>query len=64
MLSMKHAKNTLKKDGKPSPRQKQFRVELYGEEVVEKVVKASGNSGRVYLPPMWAGCRVRIIKID
>lgn len=40
------------------------KFEVYGEEMVEKVVKLSGNSGRVYLPPDWVGCRVKIIRID
>jgi putative transposon-encoded protein len=40
------------------------KLEVYGEEMVEKVVKLSGNSGRVYLPPDWVGCRVKIIRID
>lgn len=40
------------------------KFEVYGEEMVEKVVKLSGNSGRVYLPPDWVGSRVKIIRID
>ena len=40
------------------------KFEVYGEEMVEKVVKLSGNSGRVYLPPDWVRCRVKIIRID
>jgi len=40
------------------------KFEVYGEEMVEKVVKLSGNSGRVYLPPDWVGRRVKIIRID
>lgn len=39
------------------------KFEVYGEEMVEKVVKLSGNSGRVYLPPDWVGCRVKMIRI-
>ncbi|HDR16891.1 MAG TPA: DUF2080 family transposase-associated protein [Desulfobacteraceae bacterium] len=39
------------------------KLEVYGEEMIEKVVKQSGNSGRVYLPPNWVGCRVKIIKL-
>ncbi len=35
-----------------------------GHEMVEKVVKPSGNSGRVYLPPDWIGKRVKIVRID
>ena len=44
--------------------QKKAKLEVYGEEMIEKVVKLSGNSGRVYLPPDWVGCRVKIIRMD
>ena len=37
---------------------------IYGEEMIEKKVKLSGNSGRVYLPPNWVGHHVKIIRID
>jgi putative transposon-encoded protein len=40
------------------------KFEVYGEEMIEKVVKLSGNSGRVYLPPDWVGKTVKIIRID
>ena len=40
------------------------KFEVYGEEMIEKEVKLSGNSGRVYLPPDWVGHRVKIIRID
>ncbi len=40
------------------------KFEVYGEEMIEKQVKLSGNSGRVYLPPDWVGHRVKIIRID
>ncbi len=43
----------------PKPK---FRV--YGEEMIEKAVKPSGNSGRVYLPPEWVGKNVKIIRLD
>lgn len=45
-----------------APRQVKF--EIYGEEMIEKRVKSSGNSGRVYLPPNWVGHHVKIIRID
>ncbi|HEX9708731.1 MAG TPA: DUF2080 family transposase-associated protein [Candidatus Thermoplasmatota archaeon] len=32
--------------------------------MVEKVVKPSGNSGRIYLPPDWIGKRVKIVRVD
>ncbi len=37
---------------------------VYGEEMLGKDVKISGNSGRVYLPPAWIGKHVKIIRID
>ncbi len=40
------------------------KFEIYGEEMIEKKVKSSGNSGRVYLPPNWVGHSVKIIRID
>ena len=40
------------------------KFEVFGEEMVEKIVKLSGNSGRVYLPPDWVGSRVKIIRVD
>ncbi len=44
--------------------QNRSKFEVYGEEMIEKEVKQSGNSGRVYLPPEWVGKRVKIIRID
>lgn len=40
------------------------KFEIYGEEMIEKTVKLSGNSGRVYLPPNWVGHHVKIIRVD
>lgn len=40
------------------------KFEIYGEEMIEKTVKSSGNSGRVYLPPNWVGHNVKIIRVD
>jgi putative transposon-encoded protein len=40
------------------------KFEVYGEEMLEKEVKLSGNSGRVYLPPEWIGKHVKIIRIS
>jgi putative transposon-encoded protein len=48
----------------PEIREGKVKFEVYGEEMVEKVVKLSGNSGRVYLPPDWVGSRVKIIRVD
>ena len=35
-----------------------------GFETVEKTVKNSGHSGRVFLPPTWVGKRVRVILLE
>jgi len=48
----------------PTASSSRVKFEIYGEEMIEKRVKASGNSGRVYLPPDWVGHKVKIIRID
>jgi hypothetical protein len=40
----------------------EFRV--LGEEMIEKQVKTSGKTGRVYLPGNWVGRFVKIIRMD
>jgi hypothetical protein len=40
----------------------EFRV--LGEEMIEKEVKTSGKTGRVYLPGNWVGRFVKIIRMD
>ncbi len=58
-------KKTPKRELLPSiPIQNKSKFEVFGEEMIEKEVKLSGNSGRVYLPPEWVGKRVKIIRID
>ena len=37
------------------PARSKVKFEIFGEEMLEKEVKSSGNSGRVYLPPDWVG---------
>jgi putative transposon-encoded protein len=49
--------------GEP-PFARKAKFEVYGEEMIEKEVKLSGNSGRVYLPPEWVGKHVKIIRIE
>ena len=44
--------------------EKKVKFEVYGEEMIEKKVSLSGNSGRIYLPPDWVGHQVKIIRID
>jgi len=41
-----------------------MRVELEAYQVIEKVVSAGGNSGRVYVPKEWIGKRVKIVLIE
>jgi len=48
----------------PGKSKGKVKFEVYGEEMIEKEVKLSGNSGRVYLPPDWVGHYVKIIRID
>lgn len=45
-------------------KEKDSKFDVFGQEMIEKEVKKSGNSGRVYLPPNWIGCKVKIIRID
>jgi putative transposon-encoded protein len=40
------------------------KFEAFGEEMLEKKVSLSGNSGRIYLPPDWVGHYVKIIRMD
>ena len=37
---------------------------VFGEEMIEKEVKSSGNSGRIYLPLEWVGKFIKVIRID
>jgi putative transposon-encoded protein len=43
---------------------KKVKFEVYGEEMLEKEVKYSGNSGRVYLPPEWIGKQIKVIRVN
>ena len=56
-------KDTENSSDKSSPRPR-VKFEVYGEEMIEKEVKSSGNSGRIYLPPNWVGHTVKIIKVE
>jgi len=40
---------------------KETKIQLTGYEMLEKTVKKSGNSGRVYVPIEWVDKRVKII---
>jgi len=43
---------------------KKIKITVEGYEVLEKVVREGGNSGRVYLPKSWIGKRVKIILLE
>jgi putative transposon-encoded protein len=61
-------KNSLLRENMPRSEENnqslKAKFEVFGEEMIEKEVKQSGNSGRVYLPPEWVGKHVKIIRID
>ena len=57
-------KSKNRRDADTEMSQGTVKFEVYGEEMIEKKVKLSGNSGRVYLPPDWVGHQVKIIRID
>ena len=57
-------KETKERNAAADMPQGKVKFEVYGEEMIEKMVKLSGNSGRVYLPPDWVGHQVKIIRID
>lgn len=67
---MANAKNVdkktaaIKKDSAAETLSNRVKFEIWGEEMIEKRVKSSGNSGRVYLPPNWVGHKVKIIRTD
>lgn len=39
-------------------------IEVDGYQVIEKIVKAAGNSGRVYVPNNWVGKRVKVVLLE
>ena len=48
----------------PGKKGGKIKLEAYGKEMVQTVVRLSVNSGRVYLPPDWVDCRVKIIRLN
>ncbi len=58
------AKEAKENIGFDAARPSKAKFEVFGEEMIEKEVKQSGNSGRVYLPPEWVGKHVKIIRLD
>ena len=59
-IGLKEISGKLEDPGKP-PKTK---FGISGEEMIEKEVKRSGNTGRVYLPLDWVGKQVKIIRVD
>ncbi|MGD9973735.1 MAG: DUF2080 family transposase-associated protein [Desulfatirhabdiaceae bacterium] len=57
-------KHITDEDVQSDPSKIKVKFEIFGEEMLEKEVKSSGNSGRVYLPPDWVGHHVKIVRID
>lgn len=41
-----------------------MRIEITAYQILEKSVKSSGNSGRIYVPKEWVGKRVKIALIE
>ncbi len=67
MADAKNLNNKTVEDERDSAAEapnRKVKFEIYGEEMIEKRVKSSGNSGRVYLPPTWVGHKVKIIRTD
>jgi putative transposon-encoded protein len=40
------------------------KFEIFGEEMIVKMVKPGGCSGKIYLPSHWVGHRVKIVKTE
>ena len=45
-------------------KKERVKVQLFGYEMFEKVVRKSGSSGRVYVPVDWVGKKVKIILLE
>lgn len=41
-----------------------MRLELEAYQVVKKIVRPGGNSGRVYVPIEWMGKKVKIVLVE
>ncbi|OPY52078.1 MAG: hypothetical protein A4E48_01256 [Methanosaeta sp. PtaU1.Bin060] len=41
-----------------------MKIELDAYQVIEKVVKPGGNSGRVYVPLEWLDKKVKIVLVE
>ncbi len=66
MTALKRETGLKEISGKPEAPGKSPKAKfgVFGKELIEKEVKKSGNSGRVYLPSDWVGKHVKIIRIN
>ena len=66
MVALKRKTGLKEISGEPDNPGKSLQAKfgVFGKEMIEKKVKPSGNSGRVYLPSDWVGKHVKIIRID
>jgi hypothetical protein len=48
----------------PNSISNKVKFEVFGQEMLVREVKVSGNSGRAYMPTAWVGKQVKIIRID
>lgn len=66
MVALKTEMSLKEINGTPEDQWKspKTRFGVFGKEMIEKKVKKSGSSGRVYLPMNWVGKHVKIIRID
>jgi len=42
----------------------EMEIKITAYQIVEKTVKQSGNSGRVYVPIDWVGKKVKVVLIE
>jgi putative transposon-encoded protein len=42
----------------------EMEIKINAFQIIEKTVKQSGNSGRVYVPIEWVGKKVKVILIE
>jgi putative transposon-encoded protein len=42
----------------------EMEIKITAFQIVEKTVKQSGNSGRVYVPIEWVGKKVKVVLIE
>jgi putative transposon-encoded protein len=41
-----------------------MKIEISAYQIIEKTVKKSGNSGRVYVPVEWIGKKVKVALLE